>query len=129
MGKFTMKIRGGLLVVAALCMAALAGCAKEGDPTEISVSPQAIEFGMYENFAYVDVNSNTEWKAYTNESWCRVSVSKGMFSQKVQIIADANDTGAERTAVVTFETTKSKIMVTSIVVSQAGDEAELDTDL
>lgn len=124
MDKFTIKMRSGLLVLAVLCAAVFTGCVKEGDPVKISVSQQAITLDMHENFAYVNVDSNTEWKAYTNQSWCRVSVNKGMFSQKLQVIVDANETGADRTAVVTFETTKSKAMVTSIVVAQTGDEEE-----
>lgn len=124
MEKIIHKMRSGFLVLAVLCAAVFAGCVKEGDPVKISVSQQAITLDMHENFAYVNVDSNAEWKASTNQPWCRVSVTKGMFSQKVQVIVDANETGDDRTAVVTFETTKSKVMVTSIVVAQTGDEEE-----
>ena len=89
----------GLLTAFAFIL--LASCDKE-PPKELTVSPQAIEIESDGKAQSVALQSNVNWSASSSAGWVIVSPKSGMGSTEITVRADANITGAERTATVTF---------------------------
>ncbi|MDH6312154.1 hypothetical protein M2137_000917 [Parabacteroides sp. PFB2-10] len=111
---------GSLMILSALFMLVLTGCVNEDDPPAISVSQNEIFFDQKSDATPVQVNSNAEWKASSNQTWCRPSVSTGRHSLDIKVLVDENDTKFKRTAIITFETQGSNKTISSIIVSQEG---------
>ncbi|MDH6342781.1 hypothetical protein M2480_003051 [Parabacteroides sp. PFB2-12] len=120
MSDLFLKRKGSLLILAALFMFVLTGCVSEDDPPTISVSQSEIFFEQKSDAFDILLTSNAEWKASSNQSWCRPSVSTGRHSLDMKVLVDENNTKFKRTAIITFETQGSNKTITSIIVSQDG---------
>lgn len=89
----------GLLFAISFVM--LASCEKE-PPKELIVSPQSIELESDGASQSVALQSNVNWTASSSAGWAIVSPKSGTGSAEISVRADANISGAERTATVTF---------------------------
>lgn len=97
---FTLRpLLKGLLVVLSVIL--VASCSKE-PPKELTVSPQSIELESDGASQNVALHSNVNWSASSNAGWLIISPKTGVGSMEVALKADANISGAERTATVTF---------------------------
>ena len=128
METFRQKMKSMVLAFALLMVLGFSGCMQENDPNEISVSTQSLSFDRNADFAYVTLNSNTEWDVSSDQQWCRTSTSHGRFSQPVQIFVEANDSGVSRTAIIRFKTSSPKHVYASIIVTQSDKEDETNND-
>lgn len=109
------------MVLAVLLLSFAAGCAGEKDPSEISVDPDMITHDWDAASVPVTVTTNSEWEASSSADWCRPSVKSGRTSQNIYIIIDESEAKTNRSAVITFRTTGSHKVVTTVFVSQAGE--------
>jgi beta-glucanase (GH16 family) len=84
----------------------LSGCSQKQPTTEdyLSLSANEISVQASGSFPNILVSSNTDWSVSSNAAWCECSPKSGTIGsgQNVLIIATANETGASRTAELTF---------------------------
>ncbi len=108
----------GLYAILLLLIVSLTGCEK--DPAkELLVSQSSVELGSDGAAVTVDVTANVEWTAsVANGSWLQVSPKKGSSSLQMQVKADANISGAERTATVTLKADAVDGLAASFTVKQ-----------
>lgn len=116
-----MKIRGLFFVLALSLLSMAAGCSGEKEPTAISAEPDMVTLDWNQALVPVALTTNSEWEASSSKEWCRLSISKGRESQPVNIIVDEYDGDDTRSAVVTFKTTGEKEVITTVFVSQSGE--------
>ena len=122
MNRFLYNSKWPLALLAVLALA-VSGCLKEDDSPALSLSQSVVLIDWKAVSVPVEVNTNAEWKAASDQTWCRLSKSNGNASQTVNIIVDRNELAVTRTAVVTFRTTgDSKEVHRTIVVSQSGED-------
>ena len=108
-----------ILLLLSLCIM-ICSCEKEKEPsiiinkTEIAVSDAGGSFT-------IPFESNMNWTAKSDESWCTISPAFGEASvQGTTIFVSANDTYDARSCIVTFAVSSmSKIMTVSIKVNQS----------
>ena len=112
-----------VLAVAAAVLA-LVACQKEeakSDPS-ISVNPTSASIEQAGGSVTISVTSNTSWTAASDATWLTVSPASGNGNGSVTLSADENESGASRTAKVTFTAGTAKAVVNvgqqSIVTSQ-----------
>lgn len=68
---------------------------------QLSTSINNIEAGDQEDTYTVKINSNTDWHASSNQSWCKVSSNTGTSNSNISILLEANITTSARQATVT----------------------------
>ena len=68
---------------------------------QLSTSINNIEAGDQEDTYTVKINSNTDWHASSNQSWCKVSPNTGTSNSNISILLEANITTSARQATVT----------------------------
>ncbi len=113
---FTLRpLLKGLLVVLSVIL--VASCSKE-PPKELTVSPQSIELESDGASQNVALQSNVNWSASTNAGWLIISPKTGTGSMEIALKADANISGAERTATVTFTSADVEGLSASLTVKQ-----------
>ena len=113
---FTLRpLLKGLLVVLSVIL--VASCSKE-PPKELTVSPQAIELESDGASQNVALQSNVNWSASSNAGWLIISPKTGTGSMEIALKADANISGAERTATVTFTSADVEGLSASLTVKQ-----------
>ncbi len=108
----------GLYAILLLLIVSLTGCEK--DPAkELLVSQSSVELGSDGAAVTVDVTANIGWTAsVTNGSWLQISPKKGSSSLQMQVKADANISGAERSATVTLKADADASLAASFIVKQ-----------
>ena len=100
------------------------GSTKSFQTKEIELSTSIDNIGITESAKTypVEIRSNTEWKAVTNQEWCTVSPESGTGRDSIYINVQANTSINERQAVVTVTAgNKTK----EIKVTQSGIDASL----
>ena len=113
---FTLRpLLKGLLVVLSVIL--VASCSKE-PPKELTVSPQSIELESDGASQNVALQSNVNWSASSNAGWLIISPKTGTGSMEIALKADANISGAERTATVTFTSADVEGLSASLTVKQ-----------
>lgn len=113
---FTLRpLLKGLLVVLSVIL--VASCSKE-PPKELTVSPQSIELESDGASQSVALQSNVNWSASSNAGWLIISPKTGTGSMEIALKADANISGAERTATVTFTSADVEGLSASLTVKQ-----------
>ncbi len=103
-------------LLAALSLVAVS-CSKEPEK-ELSVSPQSIELEADGSQQTAAVDANVNWTASTSSGWLQVSPRSGKGSMELTVKADANISGAERSATITFSSPDSETLGASITVKQ-----------
>lgn len=122
MNNFKLKLKGSLLILAGLFLVLATGCQSEDDPTVLNLSESSIHCDWNFLEKPVMVTTNAEWKASSDQTWCRLSTDNGRTSQSVSILVEPFDAkGTSRHAVVTFETVTGKKIVQTIIVEQHGE--------
>lgn len=87
---------------------------------KIELSTSSIIFGGQESESTITVNSNTTWRVYSEESWCKATPSNGGAGlTTVTVKVDANDSSSERQATLYIE---ADGLVVPVAVSQLNDE-------
>lgn len=91
-----------------------------GDAT-LAVSQNAFNMGKEAGDKSVNVTSNSDWTANSDQTWLTVSSTSGTGDATLTFTAEANAMDAERTATITLKVTNAKDQV--ITVIQAGSTA------
>ena len=85
---------------------------------ELSLSADAVKIDAATgSTAFVDISSDAEWKASSNESWLTVSPGSGNGTGKLTFTATANTSNTIRNAIVTVSATGVKSRTISVVQS------------
>ena len=94
---------------------------------DFSVSASEITFVNGADVYRLVVTSNYPWKAVSSSSWCTISADEGDGNAVVDISAEANSTGEDREAAVTFTVdTGGKSIVRTVSVRQSADSFFLE---
>lgn len=100
------------------------------DDADFSVSASTISFLNTADTYNLSISSNYPWTAVSSSSWCTLSVGSGNGDAIVEVAADANNTGEERNATITFTVkTEGKSIVRTVNVVQSADSFWLDLPL
>ncbi len=110
----------------AIILIAFTHCKKE-EPKTLSVSPTRVGVSKDGYSNNITVNTNTDWNATSNKTWCILDNASGIGNEGVSntslfgVTISANTTTSERTAIITVSGTNvSSITIT--VIQEAGDE-------
>ena len=94
---------------------------------DFSVSASEITFVNSADTYRLVVTSNYPWKAVSSSSWCTLSADEGEGNAVVEIAAEANDSGEDREALLTFTVgTGGKPIVRTVSVRQSADSYFLE---
>lgn len=104
-------------LLAALALIVVVSCSKE-PAKELTVSPSAVELESDGAAQGVAVQSNVNWSASSSAGWLIVSPKTGTGSMEVSLKAEANISGAERTATVTFTSPDVEGLSSTVTVKQ-----------
>jgi hypothetical protein len=89
-----------------------------GDAT-LAVSQNALTMGKEAGDKSVNVTSNSDWTANSDQTWLTVSSTSGTGDATLTFTAEANTMDAERTATITLKVTNAQDQVITVV--QAGN--------
>lgn len=89
-----------------------------GDAT-LAVSQNALSMGKEAGSKSVNVTSNSDWTANSDQAWLTVSSTSGTGDATLTFTAEANVMDAERTATITLKATNAQDQVITVV--QAGN--------
>lgn len=102
---------------------------QEGQQPSLSASPTLINLNGGGVQQTVTVTSNSAWSVSSDKSWCVVSPDSGSGDHIFYVSANANNSGATRTATITIATTGSNSITKTVSVTQpayvSGGEADL----
>lgn len=94
---------------------------------DFSVSASEITFVNSADTYRLVVTSNYPWKAVSSSSWCTLSADEGEGNAVVEIAAEANGSGEDREALLTFTVeTGGKPIVRTVGVRQSADSYFLE---
>lgn len=100
------------------------------DDADFSLSVSEISFLNTADTYKLTVNSNYPWTAVSSSSWCILSESEGEGDAVIDVSAQANDTGEERKAAISFTVkTEGKSIVRTVNVVQSADSFWLELPL
>lgn len=87
------------IILFSLSLLALAGCRKEDAYLDV---PEEITLTSDRNDIKFDVSSNTSWEMTVSDPWFKISPKRGDGNRTVRLVAERNNTGMERNAVLQF---------------------------
>ena len=96
-----MDRKANITVSGGLCSAVIT-IVQASQKAYFSVSPGEIIFTNKADTCRLAVMSNYSWKAISSSSWCTVSANDGDGNAVVEIAAEANNSGEDREATVSF---------------------------
>lgn len=88
------------------------------EPPTLTVSPTNLTLDENGN-GTIMITSNTQWTGISSDSWLNFSPSSGSGSVQVSISAPINNTGGERSAILTFTDQTNKVTAATIIVQKA----------
>jgi len=111
---FKMKKIFAVLTLAVLVLA----CSDDDYDPEIKVDSSNLFFINEGGSKTVNLSSNTTWNVSVDQSWVKASVLQGGSSQALEISAEPNSTGVERTAVITIKSIFTPVVTKTIKIRQ-----------
>ena len=115
-------------VLVAIIATTLTSCPSEDNKGSLRVSETALEFSGSGGSAIVDIASNVEWDAASDQQWCALSPKLGIGSATLNVTAQRNTTTEPRTATLTVQSTDGDLKREIAVTQKAGQSEEPVTD-
>ena len=96
-------------------------CGSGDSPSEsptLTVSPTYLTLDENGNGTIL-IASNTQWTGISSDSWLNFSPSSGSGNVQVSVSAYINNTGVERSAILTFTDQSNKVTAATIIIQKA----------